>query len=382
MSLVTIQEASRWATERLEREVTPTNISYLVQYGKVRRHSEQGSVLVSLDDLEKYYSSWRGQRESEWKKKLGSDLNWALSFDHLREKDTTKHIHRLHPYKGKYIPQLVEYFIDGKTDNFKTGVYFKKGDVILDPFSGSGTTLVQASEMGIHSVGIDVSHFNCTISDVKLQTYDFDSLQQEINSIKQALEKYSNKNNIVAFEQELLQEIYKFNNQHFPNPSFRYQIQHNKINERNYAEEQEKEFLQIYNQLIAQHNINLKQNKADGFLGQWYCQNIRKEIEFVFGLIKKIHDVRNKKALAIILSRTIRSCRATTHSDLATLKEPQLTTYYCWKHKKICKPLYSIKYWFNRYADDTVARLKEFNTLRTSTPVSYTHLTLPTICSV
>ena len=104
------------------------------------------------------------------------------------------------------------------------------------------------------------------------------------------------------------------------------------------------------------------------FLGQWYCKNIRKEIDFVFDLVTKgIQDIRNKKVLAIILSRTIRSCRATTHSDLATLKEPQLTSYYCWKHKKICKPLYSIKYWFNRYTDDTIARLKEFDALRTPT---------------
>ena len=52
-------------------------------------------------------------------KKLGNDLNWDLSFDRLREKDTTKHVHRLHPYKGKFIPQLVEYFIGGHTNNFK-----------------------------------------------------------------------------------------------------------------------------------------------------------------------------------------------------------------------------------------------------------------------
>jgi len=69
--------------------------------------------------------------------------------------------------------------------------------------------------------------------------------------------------------------------------------------------------------------------------------------------------------LAVVLSRTIRSCRATTHSDLATLKEPQLTTYYCFKHKKICKPLFSIKYWFTRYANDTILRLKEFEKLKT-----------------
>ena len=367
MSLVTIQEASRWATEWLDKEVTPTNISYLVQYGKVRKHSEKGSVLVSLDDLEKYYASWRGRREVEWKEKLGGDLNWGLSFDHLREKDTTKHVHRLHPYKGKYIPQLVEYFIDAQTDNFKTNTYFKQGDIILDPFSGSGTTLVQASEMGIHSVGVDVSHFNCTISDVKLQKYNFDSLQQEIISIKQALEKYNNKSSVVAFEQELLQKIYEFNHKYFPSPSFRYKIQQGKIGESKYATEKEKEFLKIYNQIVEQYAVDLHQKRDSGFLGKWYCQNIRKEIDFVFGLIQNIQDVRNKKALAIILSRTIRSCRATTHSDLATLKEPQLTTYYCWKHKKICKPLYSIKYWFNRYADDTVTRLQQFDALRTPT---------------
>ena len=120
-----------------------------MQYGKVRKHGENGSTMVSLDDLEQYYSSWNGKREAEWKKVLGDDLNWALSFDHLREKDTTKHVHRLHPYKGKYIPQLVEYFIDEHTDDFKKDVFFKPGDIVLDPFLGSGTTVIQSLEMGI-----------------------------------------------------------------------------------------------------------------------------------------------------------------------------------------------------------------------------------------
>jgi len=372
MSLVTIQDASKWATDYLDKEVSPTNISYLVQYGKVKKHGENGSTLVDLNDLKKYYASWHGQREVDWKKKLGDDLNWALSFDHLREKDTTKHVHRLHPYKGKFIPQLVQYFIDDHTDVFKTDVYFKKGDVVLDPFSGSGTTLVQASEMGMHAVGIDISHFNCMISDVKLHTYNFDSLKQEIDRIKKAIASYENDNNIVAFEKELMDEMYKFNSEYFPSPGFRYEIQQRKIDESKYAEEKEKEFLKIYNRLVKKYGVELKQAKADSFLDKWYCQNVRKEIDFAFELIKEIKDVRNKKALAVILSRTIRSCRATTHSDLATLKEPQLTTYYCWKHKKICKPLYSIKYWFDRYAGDTLARLQEFDRLRT--PAHFTVL--------
>ncbi len=364
MSLVTINEASRWATNYLDKEVTPTNISYLVQYGKVKKCGENGPTLVDLNDLKKYYESWRGKREVNWKKKLGDDLNWSLSFDHLREKDTTKHVHRLHPYKGKFIPQLVQYFIDDHTDDFKTDVYFKPGDIVLDPFSGSGTTLVQANEIGTHSIGIDVSHFNCMISNVKLYAYDFNSLKQEIDYIKSAIISYEYDNSIVAFEQEILQEMYKFNNEYFPSPDFKYQLQQRKIDENKHAEEKERAFLKIYSQLVKKYGVELKQAKADSFLDKWYCQNVRKEIDFAFDLIREIKDSPNKKALAVILSRTIRSCRATTHSDLATLKEPQLTTYYCWKHKKICKPLYFIKYWFDRYANDTLSRLREFDRLR------------------
>ena len=168
--LLTIKEASRWASNLLKRDVSESNISYLVQYGKVKKHNGGNSVFVAVDDLKNYYESYRGQREINLKKRLGNDLNWALSFDYLREKDTTKHVHRLHPYKGKFIPQLVQYFIDDHTDDFKRGAYFKAGDVILDPFSGSGTTLVQAIEMGMHSIGIDISQFNWALLN-KSQTF-------------------------------------------------------------------------------------------------------------------------------------------------------------------------------------------------------------------
>ena len=94
---------------------------------------------------------------------------------------------------------------------------------------------------------------------------------------------------------------------------------------------------------------------------------MRDEINFVFGEIKKVENIRTKKILSIILSRTIRSCRATTHSDLATLLEPVTTTYYCTKHGKVCKPLFSILKWWESYCKDTVKRLGDFDKLRTNT---------------
>jgi len=365
-NLVNLQEACCWATEFLRREISPTNIAYLIQYGKVKKYGENGNTQVSLCDLKKYYQSFNGQRETQWKQKLGEDLNWELSFEHIREKDSTKHIHRLHPYKGKFIPQLVEYFLDNHTDKFKTCSFFQKSDIILDPFSGSGTTLAQANELGMHTIGADVSKFNCAIADAKLLNYNFDLLIQTTSNLKKAIQDFETKNNIELFEKELLSELSDFNKKHFPSPQFKRDVYTNKINENTFGEEKETEFLKIYTALIEKYKIKLKQNKNENFLDKWYIKNTRTEIDFAFEQLKKIKDEKIKRILAIVLSRTIRSCRATTHSDLATLKEPQLTTYYCFKHKKICKPLFSIKYWFNRYADDTILRLKEFSKIKTN----------------
>jgi hypothetical protein len=365
--LLTIREASSWATNFLKRNISESNISYLVQYGKVRKHSNGAPILIDASDLKDYYGSYHSWREVAWKRRLGNDLNWSLSFDHLREKDTTKHVHRLHPYKGKFIPQLVEYFIDSHIDDFKKDVYFRPGDVILDPFSGSGTTLIQAHEAGMHSIGIDISRFNCMITEVKLLSCDFDALENEIKKIKQAIAGYETDSNITAFENDLLARMADFNNKYFPSPEFKYKVQKKQLDEKKYTLEKEEEFLKIYNGLVNKYNIELNHFLAQNFLDKWYIKNVRKEIDFIFEQIKKISDKRIKKILAVILSRTIRSCRATTHSDLATLKEPQVTTYYCWKHKKICKPLFSIRAWFDRYASDTIYRLKSFSALKTNT---------------
>jgi DNA modification methylase len=153
----TIQDASVWASKHIGKDVTPSNISYLINYGRIKKRGENGNIVVAKKDLIDYYKTI--PNEKDWKKKLGNDLNWALSFEKYKESQTTKHVHRLHPYKGKFIPQLVEYFLDDHTDKFKTEVFFKKDDIILDPFCGSGTTLVQSNELGIHAIGVDISKF-------------------------------------------------------------------------------------------------------------------------------------------------------------------------------------------------------------------------------
>jgi len=364
---LTVKEASEWATDYMGKNVTPSNITYLIQYGRVRKIGENGTTQIDLNDLKSYYQSYNGSREVNFKERLGSDLNWALSFDQYKEAETTKHVHRLHPYKGKFIPQLVEYFLDAHTDNFKTETYFKKGDIVLDPFSGSGTTMVQACELGIHTVGIDISAFNSLIGNCKVLRYDIADVQNELKRITKALEDYIKNCHVIEFEEILLLELNKFNNEYFPVPEYKYRLRNGEINEKEYGAEKEQQFLPVYENLVQKYNIGLRQKKSETFLDKWYSQHIRDEIDFVFERIKEIKNISTKKIISIILSRTIRSCRATTHADLATLLEPITATYYCSKHGKMCKPLFSIMKWWKTYSKDTVYRLQQFDKLRTNT---------------
>jgi hypothetical protein len=103
----------------------------------------------------------------------GIDLALSWSEKDLPERERTKHVHRLHPYLGKFIPQLVETLLSR---------YFRPGQHVLDPFAGSGTTLVQALESGLDATGVDVAAFNCLLMDVKTRAYNPFVLEQELRA--------------------------------------------------------------------------------------------------------------------------------------------------------------------------------------------------------
>ena len=365
--LINIQEASNWASSFLKKDVTTANISYLINYGRISKFVHNGIVLISQKELQEYYEQYKNTRQIDWQVKLGNDINWALSFENIKESETTKHVHRLHPYKGKFIPQLVEYFLDSHTDEFKREVYFKKGDTILDPFCGSGTTLVEANELGINAIGIDISAFNSLISNCKIAKYDIIELNNTINNITENLQKLYDRENIAAFDKELTFALKEFNNTNFPVPEFKRNIRLKLIDGNKYGDEKAEQFLPIFYSLIEKYNIDLLNTSADNFIDRWFIKNIKNELNFVFEQIKSVKNIRIKKLLCVILSRTMRSCRATTHADLATLISPVFTTYYCSKHGKICKPIFSILKWWKKYSSDTINRVLAFDNVRTDT---------------
>src|SRR3954464_14702876 len=101
----------------------------------------------------------------------GLDLDLSWSERDLPERIRTKHVHRLHPYLGKYIPQLVE-------ELFRRHVPARGR--VLDPFAGSGTTLVQALESGLASPGGGIGGFNCLLMRVKTTEHKPFVLEREL----------------------------------------------------------------------------------------------------------------------------------------------------------------------------------------------------------
>jgi hypothetical protein len=76
----TINEASSWASSFFGKKITPANITYLINYGKIKKINQDNKILLLRNELEDYYNSIN-KKENNWKQKLGNDLNWALSFD-------------------------------------------------------------------------------------------------------------------------------------------------------------------------------------------------------------------------------------------------------------------------------------------------------------
>ena len=370
LTLVSIPEACEWASHYLNRDIKSSNLEYLIQYSKISKyHDRSGNVCVSLDELKDYYDHQVLSKKERWKSKLGNDIDWQLSFEELPESERTKHVHRLHPYKGKFIPQLVQYFLDDHTDDFKNETYFSVCDTVLDPFMGSGTTLVQASEMGINSIGIDISEFNCLIANVKTDIYDMFTLKYKLDLALSKLEQFSSHIFNDGFDNQLRKRISEYNRVNFPAREYKKLVNAKMINEDEYSTSKLEEFFKINSEFIEMNETVAKekivdQNNVSSFISKWFTKRIRQELSFYIDLINKEQDLQVANVMKIILSRTARSCRATTHSDLATLIQPQYLPYYCHKHYKICTPIDSIIKHLKKNTMDTVERLKAYSKLR------------------
>ena len=242
---------------------------------------------------------------------LDPELSWTEA--ELPERLRTKHVHRFHPYLGKFVPQLVEIFLRR---------HFGAGQWVLDPFAGSGTTLVECSAFGVNSIGIDISAFNVLLTRVKTASYDPRVVE---NDLRDALARLTQFVDASAGQLSLDVDVVE--------PA-------------------------------AQAPISSE------FLREWYDIGALAEILFYRLLLG---DYESGDLMAIVLSRAAHSARLTTHSVLDFLKKPKTEPYQCAKHRRICQPTREAYRFLRRNTPDTIERVKQYERLRSDAQTVVLH---------
>jgi len=310
--LLTVEEAAAKTGRSIE------TISDYVRRGRLAAYDPYGLKTDDTNPLrsfvkEKELTHFLSVVEQDIKRYQSEGLNPELGFYDVPEWERTKHVHRLHPYLGKFIPQLVEYFLSR---------HFEPGQWVLDPFMGSGTTLVQANEMGLHAVGVDISEFNCKVVEVKTRKYEVLVVEAEVL--------------------DALRRVAAFSEERLGNSGQRGLFDH-----------------------------DLEELRTDSeYLNTWFAPRALQEILHYRSVIS---EYEHEDILKIILSRASRSARLIPHYDLATPKEPVREPYYCFKHKRTCEPIGECLKFLRRYSLDTIARLKEFDGLRSGREIRILH---------
>jgi len=128
---------------------------------------------ISIREQQKILSSF-----NKFEISFAPDFSYLVNFS---RKDFP--IHRWFKYREGFSSLLVKHFID------------PKDKLILDPFCGSGTTLVSAMEMKKNSIGIDVNPFSTFIAKIKTTKYT----DKQIKQIEEVIPK--------LFHQHCLQQI-------------------------------------------------------------------------------------------------------------------------------------------------------------------------------
>jgi hypothetical protein len=245
-------------------------------------------------------------------------LNLSWKERDLPEKERTKHVHRLHPYLGKFIPQLVEIFLRK---------FFEPGQTVLDPFSGCGTTLVQANELLIDAVGYDISAFNVLLSRAKVRNYTGRRVREEV-----------------------LDALGKLHNLSQPGAQ-----------------------LGLWKDKIEGRVFDLNIAEADSeYLRRWYAPEALNEL-LTYRYLIQTEGYLYKDLLKVILCRSARSARLTTHYDLDFPKKPQTEPYWCYKHSRTCHPTQEAFKFISRYSLDTLRRIEEFTAVRSKAKSDVRH---------
>jgi hypothetical protein len=169
---------------------------------------------------------------------------------------------------------------------------------------------VEANAFGAASVGCDISAFNCLLTRVKTTAYSLGTLELALRGV---LEQSRHTSEVVSTED------------------------------------------------------------ASDWLRAWYSERALSELLAYHCVASESLDDPGWDVARVILSRSARSARRTTHFDLDFPRQPITEPYWCHKHKRECRPVDEAMKFLRRYTGDTVRRIREFADVQSDEPVEVIH---------
>ena len=142
------------------------------------------SAALSKDELvlrSAYFATIDDRQTNHFRLCSGLPLQVGKSSARLRaffevyKYKTSYATHGLFPYRGKFHPQLIKAIMNV--------IGLRQGDLVLDPMTGSGTTNVEASLIGIDSIGFDMNPFAVFMSRAKMQGLSL--TQDELSALRE-----------------------------------------------------------------------------------------------------------------------------------------------------------------------------------------------------
>lgn len=95
----------------------------------------------------------------------------------------------LFSWNGQFSPQFVEVLLN---------CYAQDGDIVIDPFAGSGTTLCEAASKGVSAYGMDLNASAYYMAKTyELANMTISERKNIVNSVEKILETVSDKNEIL-----------------------------------------------------------------------------------------------------------------------------------------------------------------------------------------
>lgn len=109
------------------------------------------------------------------------------------EADRSENLHRLFMYPAMMVPATQSTIIEAMTH------ILPDHSRAIDPFMGSGTSILSCMEFGIDVFGQDINPFAVLLTKAKVTRYDLEGFKQSFQSIKEHIEQDKNKNVDISF---------------------------------------------------------------------------------------------------------------------------------------------------------------------------------------